>query len=40
MESSMLLEDMEVPASFNVVKSSNMLACCRFAILLSKNKLY
>ncbi|CAM0147706.1 unnamed protein product [Urochloa decumbens] len=29
MESSMLLEDMEVSASSNVVKSSNMLACCR-----------
>lgn len=29
MESSMLLEDMEVPASSDVVKSSNMLACCR-----------
>ncbi|CAN6207957.1 unnamed protein product [Urochloa humidicola] len=29
MESSMLLEDMEVPAISNVVKSSNMLACCR-----------
>ncbi|KAG0550288.1 hypothetical protein BDA96_01G326200 [Sorghum bicolor] len=29
MESSMLLEDMEVPASFNVVKSSNMPGCCR-----------
>lgn len=28
-ESLMLLEDMEVPASSNVVKSYNMLACCR-----------
>ncbi|CAD6204427.1 unnamed protein product [Miscanthus lutarioriparius] len=36
MESSMLLEDMEVPASFNVVKSSNMPACCRFAIYCLK----
>jgi len=33
-------DDMEIPASSNVGKSSSMLACCRFATLLYKKELH